>query len=310
MRKRLTTKEFIEKAQAKHGLTYDYSLTEYVLSNEKVTIICKIHGPFMQKPNSHLNGSGCPGCIYEIRKLTTEKFIERSQHPDVHGHKYDYSETDYINNKINVTIICKIHGPFQQTPKNHLNGSGCISCGNDKRIKSKTEQAAKDFIPNSIAEHGTKYDYSETEYIHSHEKVKIICKEHGPFLQTPNDHLQGKGCSKCGNAKISQNILKLYENNKKLGSEPGIFYVLKFKHKSGLEFIKAGITKRSIKERYKGYNDFTYEILEEHHLTNLKSALKEQEFMNKYKEYKFDFPDDIKFGGYTETFNITLLDII
>ena len=30
------------------------------------------------------------------------------------------------------------------------------------------------------------------------EKVIITCKEHGDFLQSPNGHLNGHGCYKCG----------------------------------------------------------------------------------------------------------------
>lgn len=59
---------------------------------------------------------------------------------------------------------------------------------------SKTEI----FISKAINKHGTKYDYSLVDYIHSKSKVKIICKKHGVFEQRPNDHLNGSGCSFCG----------------------------------------------------------------------------------------------------------------
>jgi hypothetical protein len=35
-------------------------------------------------------------------------------------------------------------------------------------------------------------------YVHSHEKVNIICKIHGVFSHTANSHLKGHGCPKCG----------------------------------------------------------------------------------------------------------------
>ena len=53
------TKEFIEKAIKIHGDKYDYSNVEYKKALEKVKIICKEHGDFEQKPNSHLTGYGC-----------------------------------------------------------------------------------------------------------------------------------------------------------------------------------------------------------------------------------------------------------
>ena len=59
---KLTTEEFIAKAKAVHGDKYDYSKVEYVKSKEKVTIICLEHGEFLQTPQKHLFGQGCPIC--------------------------------------------------------------------------------------------------------------------------------------------------------------------------------------------------------------------------------------------------------
>ena len=42
------------------------------------------------------------------------------------------------------------------------------------------------------------YGYSKTEYINSTTPVEIICKDHGSFFQTPQLHLSGSGCRKCG----------------------------------------------------------------------------------------------------------------
>lgn len=58
----MNTEEFIQKAIEKHGNKYDYSKTNYILSRQKVIIICPIHGEFLQTPNDHLNGCGCPEC--------------------------------------------------------------------------------------------------------------------------------------------------------------------------------------------------------------------------------------------------------
>ena len=57
---------------------------------------------------------------------TKEKFVKQAVLK--HGDKYDYSEVDYLNFNTPVVIICKEHGPFQQTPGNHLSGKGCPSC--------------------------------------------------------------------------------------------------------------------------------------------------------------------------------------
>ena len=50
--------------------------------------------------------------------------------------------------------------------------------------------------------HANIYDYSLVEYRTNRLKVRIICKNHGIFLQSPHDHLKGHGCPSCsGNTK-------------------------------------------------------------------------------------------------------------
>ena len=77
-----TREKFIEQAIEIHNDLYDYSLVEYVSSNELVTIICEYHGVFKQLPSVHLAGSGCRQCgIYrsnEAKTLTQEEFVRRA----------------------------------------------------------------------------------------------------------------------------------------------------------------------------------------------------------------------------------------
>jgi very-short-patch-repair endonuclease len=53
------------------------------------------------------------------------------------------------------------------------------------------------FIQKAKIVHGDKYDCSKVVYTNNKQKVIIICKEHGEFLQTPHKHLQNCGCRKC-----------------------------------------------------------------------------------------------------------------
>jgi len=72
-KRKLTTKEFIEKSIKIHGNKYDYSKVEYGKNNHiKVTIICPTHGEFEQMPYSHLSGQGCPKCVHQISKPEME----------------------------------------------------------------------------------------------------------------------------------------------------------------------------------------------------------------------------------------------
>ena len=130
MPKRLTTKQFIYRAQKVHGSFYDYSLVNYNNNRNKVKIICKKHGMFEQSPESHLSKNGCPKCYYDKRKEelshTTEQFIQRAKL--VHGDTYNYCKVNYVNAKTKVIITCPIHGDFEQVPDSHLRSRGCPNC--------------------------------------------------------------------------------------------------------------------------------------------------------------------------------------
>ena len=109
-----------------HGDKYDYSKVIYRNNKTKVCIICPEHGEFWQRPDKHLYAKrGCPVCG-KTQKLTTEEFIEKAK--QVHGDKYDYSKCEYKTTEKKVTIICKTHGEFKQTPHSHLQGQGCPVC--------------------------------------------------------------------------------------------------------------------------------------------------------------------------------------
>lgn len=201
----LQTKEsFIEKSIKKHGIKYDYDNINFIDNKTKIAIQCKKHGNFEQTPASHIRGSGCPKCFIEKHTLTNQEFIIKSSKK--HRNLFDYSLTNYKNNKSKIKIICKKHGIFEQTPNHHLNGSGCPKC---VRIID-----TKNLILKSKEVHGDIFDYSNTQYKSNKTKIKIICKKHGEFLQQPTSHLQGCGCPICSLSKGEKEILNyLNENN-------------------------------------------------------------------------------------------------
>lgn len=122
--------KFVEKAIGIHGDKYDYSKVEYAGSKVKVCIICPEHGEFMQRPDHHLSGHGCPPCgIREqqnSRTKTNETFIKDAT--EKHKGRYDYSKANYTKVNEKVCIICPVHGEFWQTPNGHLRGQGCPKC--------------------------------------------------------------------------------------------------------------------------------------------------------------------------------------
>lgn len=129
-KQKYTKQEFITKADLIHNHIYDYSKVDYVTNSTKVCIICQEHGEFWQRPQDHLKGQGCPKCrIVKLKKLfshTKEQFIKKSN--EIFHDEFDYSNVEYINNSTKVKVICKKHGEFLVTPKNHLKGRGCPKC--------------------------------------------------------------------------------------------------------------------------------------------------------------------------------------
>ena len=79
-----TTEEFIKESRNIHKNKYDYSITEYIKSNTRVSIICPEHGIFKQFASAHLQGCGCKKCsmrdVGNRRRYTideiTQKFTE------------------------------------------------------------------------------------------------------------------------------------------------------------------------------------------------------------------------------------------
>lgn len=138
---------------------------------------------------------------------STEKFVKKAN--IIHDYKYDYSLVEYSGVKNKVIIICPIHKNFMQTPTNHLSGFGCLQCGIENRAKKKVIDAKNVFIEKANLIHNYKYDYFTAEYEYATEKIKIICRTHGVFEQTPNNHLNGKGCRSC----VFDNLLILQPLN-------------------------------------------------------------------------------------------------
>jgi len=185
--------EIITNFKKIHGDKYDYSLVNYVTQKEPIKIICPEHGVFEQTYNTHKKGHGCPKCVGRY-KTNNEFIIEANK---IHSNKYDYSLVNYVNSIKNINIICDLHGEFKQKPANHLQGSGCPKCKGLKITEKKTK-TIDEFINDANKIHDNKYDYSFVDYKNCKEHVKINCTKHGIFKQTPDSHLQGIGCPKCG----------------------------------------------------------------------------------------------------------------
>ena len=133
----------------------------------------------------------------EQYRLTKEIFVERSN--KIHNNKYDYSESNYKNQREPIDIICPIHGKFKQTPKRHMIGQGCPKCGAEY-AKMWRKNDWEHFIEESKKRFGECYDFPniKNEYENSHSKITFKCKVCGnEFIKIACDHLTSPngGCS-------------------------------------------------------------------------------------------------------------------
>jgi glutaredoxin len=181
---------------------------------------------------SVLGGNGCRTCNIEGQRYTTQEFIELAK--AAHGDRYDYSKVDYLNAKTKVEIVCRRHGTFWQLPLNHIQGrkNGCKEC-----VFDRLRLTAKEFIKKSKLRHGDKYDYSKVEYKSNHDKVELICKEHGSFWQMPMNHMKETGCPGCAVTGFDQ-------------TKPGILYYLAVLTDDNETLYKIGITNLTVHQRF------------------------------------------------------------
>lgn len=199
--------QFIRRSKEIHGdTTYGYDRVVYVNNETKVDIYCFKHKRyFPQTPAKHLcMEQGCPDCANgkraESLRLTQEEFLERAI--TVHGDKYSYETTIYIDMSESVEIYCKeCKYHFWQNAKDHLDNKGCSECGK-KRIGDARRLTNEEFIRRAQLLHGDSYGYDRVVYEGIFEDVEIFCgKCQRYFWQSAQVHLMGCGCSFCKQSK-------------------------------------------------------------------------------------------------------------
>ena len=206
MPRKKTVDEVLADFRAVHGEYYDYTGVVYVNADTKITVGCPVHGAFTITPAHHRNGVRCRRCFSAFRTMSKDVFVSRAQQQ--FGDRYDYAAFEVLPPAgEKVRIACRTHATvFWQEPRSHLDGhTGCPACQVNKltgpreaRGRLKSAEALKQaFIDRAQVRHGHVYDYTEFTYVAMSSKGKILCPHHGPFLQTPGNHLRGSQCPAC-----------------------------------------------------------------------------------------------------------------
>jgi hypothetical protein len=201
--KKTKLENFIIMANAIHGNKYDYSNNTYFPGmNEKVSIICPIHGEYYGSARNHIyNKSGCRKCANNDMRTPTKDFI--SECKKKHGNRYDYSLVEFTNMESPVKIICSKHGIFEQVAKHHKLGSNCPQCVREGQMLSYEE-----FLARCKEIHGNTYSYEKMKYLGMDSNITVICPIHGEFSLLASNHIgeNGNGCAKCAIKERTKDI--------------------------------------------------------------------------------------------------------
>jgi hypothetical protein len=168
----------------------------YISTHTKSQHICKEGHLYMQEPNSHLHGCGCPVCAGNKLK-TDEQYRRECQVKDLDLPE-DTDTNRYSNCKTKLVHICKQEHRYPQTPSDHLQGYGCPECAGNK-VKIDAEYRNECIIRNiDLPE-----DNDENRYVNTHTPILHVCKKgHSPYKQSPASHLKGCGCPVCGRITV------------------------------------------------------------------------------------------------------------
>ena len=172
----LTTDKFIERAKKVHGDKYDYSKVEYINSSTPITIICKKHGEFQQRPDSHLQGQGCPICNSSKLELEMRDFLIENKISFESQKRFDWlgrQSLDFYLPNYNTAIECQGEQHFKPIE----------FFGGEERLKDTIERDEKKKI--LCEEHDIKIMYfSNTQYnkeifIDKNKMLREIIEENG-----------------------------------------------------------------------------------------------------------------------------------
>lgn len=211
----------------------------------------------------------------------------------VHNNRYTYDKFVYVNSRVKGIITCHIHGDFNQSPDSHLNGRGCPSCG---KLITRSKSSKEEFLEKVIKVHSHRYTYVNFEYSSARSLSNITCTIHGDFRQTPNNHLSGHGCPKCG----KESHWRRSDYIKKANGRVCTFYTLMCNNDTE-GFYKIGITFTSIEKRYSNKIPYNYKIISE--IYGDAGEIWDLELREKKRLKDFNYQPQIKFkGSKTECF--------
>ena len=191
---------FIERSTEIHNGFYDYSKSEYLGSDARLTIICPEHGEFLQTPHDHLDGHGCPKCKADNHRVKFSDFVKKAR--EIHGDKYTYMESSWNGTASLVSAICPHHGEITLMPSSHLNGSECLYCA-----RALKEDKVEDVPEFEVLDVNYKL-ISNVDSVITNSVYTFNCSKHGNYNTTYLKYLNNfyHGCLECANDGIRKDF--------------------------------------------------------------------------------------------------------
>ena len=291
-----------EYVKDKYGDQFDVSKIKFKRSVERVILICKDHGEFSITPNNiRISKYLCIKCAYiagaKNKTRTTEQFKVEAK--IIHGDRYIYDLVDYKHIEIPVDIICKIHGPFKQTPHSHLKGNNCFKCSREVAIE-KTKLTPEIYFERANLKHNYKFDYTNSIYLGTVYPITYICPKHGEVTQNASGHL-AYGCERCGH------------DVKVVPFEEFVERAL-VKHKGLYTYLKEGYTNISSKIKCVCKIHGIFEQVGDDHLKGTgcpicSSSKNEQRIYDLLTRHNFNFIKEFKFKDSKLRYDFYLIDL-
>lgn len=263
-----------------------------------MVITCHAHGDFLQPPQDHLQGHGCPYCaktasISKRKKDPLSVLLAlQKTHPSLHfpGFLQVFQKTVE-----KIQVVCPSHGAFLASPHHLLKGKGCRRCGLERSAASR-RVSEDEFIARATLRHAGAYSYSRLAYTGYASPVTITCPLHGDFTMKPDTHLnQGSGCLQCAVERRSADRITPFEEFLKRARD---------EHGDAYEYLETSYTKLSspvtiICHKHGAFNQLPFDHLSGSNCPRCAGvgSSKPQEAMAGFlREYGVDLIENFRYG--------------
>lgn len=290
---------FVSTANKVHQNKYDYSKVVFSNREDKVVIICPIHGDFEQVVHNHLSGRGCRKCASKVIgdsqiNASWEKFIQNA--PIVHNNKYVYDRDKFVAMNKPMHLTCPIHGSFKQIAANHLSGSECPKCALETVANNKISKSKK-ALPGLVAsKFGSHYTLKMDTYTGMVKQMKAVCNIHNVEVAVlPTSLVRGRhACPYC--SQINNQCLQT--------SRPTCVYYIKILHEKYGEVFKIGITSKPLTRRFtkEDFKDRFSVMYQSEYLDRCTAVTAEQQILLEEKESLLNPDEEIVSKGEGEIF--------